>query len=407
MTGPSRYIFAGAGLAGLSLAAELLAATKAELLLIDPLADRLGLEAGAGFDRTLGFWCEGPPPFAELVERSWTQLAIHSPDGRRVLELEPFRYHALRWSTLRDALLAELRASPRVAVRVGRVEALASTEVGAEVEVNGERLAADLVFDSRLDPRAIHPRAGRVLLWQRFHGARVRAEQARFDPSCATFMDLRATRGAELAFLNVLPEDERTALVYRVEIAERGVVRSAELDADLRELCGLERWQVLAQERGVLPMGDLPFARRAGPRVLRIGNAGGRLKDSSGYAFTRILADNRAILDSLARRGHPFDLPTSPLRYRFLDAVLLAVLRDAPQLGPEIFAALFARPAPQVLRFLDERASLGDLLAIMLAMPHKPRMAWTALGRALAWLRSPGARALPPATRGALPPGDN
>jgi hypothetical protein len=76
-----------------------------------------------------------------------------------------------------------------------------------------------------------------------------------------------------------------------------------------------------------------------------------------------MLADAEAVATSLERVGHPFDLGR-------MDAVLLRVIRDEPGRMVEIFDALTSRnPAPRVLRFLDERPGLLDLLRIIAGMP--------------------------------------
>ncbi|MCA9683215.1 MAG: hypothetical protein KC457_13530 [Myxococcales bacterium] len=294
-------------------------------------------------------------------------------------------------------MLARLRAHPGVRLLADHVTALSDAPTGAVAHTETERIAARWIFDSRLDPRALHQSPGRVLLWQHFHGLRLRIDDGpAFDPACPIYMDLRAHDPEALAFLHVLSEGPAQALIYRIEIGPHARVHARELDDDLQNILGLRRWQVLDHERGILPMTDQRFARRVGPSTLRIGNAGGRLKASSGYALTRILADNRAIAASLARRGHPFDLPREHASLRLLDGVLLEIIGRDPPLGAALLAGLFARcDAPTILRFLDEEVGLREILRIMMAMPHKPLLAWTGLRRALAWLRRPRAMALP------------
>jgi lycopene beta-cyclase len=409
------FVIAGAGLSGLTLAAELAATFEDRpLLVVDPVAARVGLEADAGntgetFDRTIGFWTGAEtPPFAELIERSWSELTIEGPGGVQLLDLGARRYHALRWSRLRDHLLEQLRAHPQVELRRGRVEALVEDGDSLVALVEGQAVRTRYAFDSRLDLDALTRAPGRVLGWQRFVGMRVELDEARFDPERATFMDLRPSDASRVAFINLLPERPETALVYHVEIGgdRHGPPLLPALERDLRELVGLSRWRVLGREGGALPLSDQPWPRQVGHRVLRIGVAGGRLKPSSGYAFTRILADNAAILASLRAHGHPFALPRARARYRWFDGVLLERLLAAPELGPELFAGLFRRCSTDaVFALLDEQASLGQLVAIMRSMPHKLGLALAGLRRSLAWLRAPGAPVLPAAPeRAQLPP---
>jgi lycopene beta-cyclase len=394
------FVIAGAGLAGLTLAAALARRfPERTLLLVDPRPERVGLGSPAqpDLDRTIGFWLAGPPPFAELIEHSFARLRVDGPGGARTLELGEHRYHTLRWATLRDHLLAELRERPSVTRQHGRVAGVVAADPLLAI-VDGEPVAAAHAFDSRLELARLRHAPGRVLTWQSFCGLHFEVEHPRFDPEQATFMDLRASTAERLRFLNVVPRSPRAALVYLVEVGARQpaeAMRTA-LETVLREQHGLTRFHVCGHEAGVLPLSDQQFARRSG-RVRRIGIAGGRLKPSTGYAFTRILADNDSILASLETHGHPFAGARERRGYRLLDGVLLDVLTRAPQLGPELFMGLFAGCEPStVFGLLDERASVRQLLAIMAAMPHKRRLALAGVRRALAWLRAPLAVALAP-----------
>lgn len=393
MTERFDFAICGAGVSGLTLAAALIEAfPDRRVAIVDPDEARL--------DRTIGFWCVGDPPFAGMIERSWSRLHVDGPGGRQVLELGARRYHALRWSRLREHLRARLREHG-VELRRGWVEQLHDMPDGVElVDPNGERLVARFAFDSRLDPVHLHAAPGRVLAWQRFCGLRIETDEPCFDLDRAHFMDLRPSTAEPFAFLNVLPKREDAALIYRVEIATHPRLDGLDerLDHDLHALLGTPRYRTLGRERGILPLSDQPWLRRVGASVLRIGIAGGRLKPSSGYAFTRILADNQAIVASLRTHDHPFALPRERARYRWFDGVLLDRLLRRPALGPALFEGLFRRCRTEtVLDLLDERASIWQLLEIMTAMPHKAVMAGAGLRRALAWLRSPGHSALPPA----------
>lgn len=400
------FVIAGAGLSGLTLAAELAEAFEGRpILVVDPVAARVGAahEPAKGkhkvFDRSIGFWSTAePPPFADLIERSWSELDIGGAGEFYALDLGPRRYYCLRWSKLRDHLLAQLRGHSHVELRRGRVEAFVEEGDKLTAIIGGHRVATRYAFDSRLDLRAMERAPGRVLAWQRFAGLRIELDEGCFDPARATFMDLRPSKPSRVAFLNVLPERDEAALVYRVEICAGRQGRSLEpaLEKDLSELLGLRGFRVLGREGGALPLSDQPWARKVGRRVLRIGIAGGRLKPSTGYAFTRILADNAAILASLREHGHPFALPRDRARDRWFDGVLLERLLAAPERGPELFETLFRRcSADAIFALLDGHASLRQLVEIMAATPYKASMAVAGLRRTLAWLRAPGAPVLP------------
>lgn len=145
------------------------------------------------------------------------------------------------------------------------------------------------------------------------------------------------------------------------------------LRAYLAEVFGLTTFSIENHEAGKSPMTEQPFLRRGGERIRFIGIPAGRLKPSTGYALTRILDDGAAIVRSLQTHGHPFASRSDSALYRVLDAVLLELWQVEPTRIPVVFSALFARNrADDVLRFLDERASLWQSLRLVRTLPVWP-----------------------------------
>jgi lycopene beta-cyclase len=178
-----------------------------------------------------------------------------------------------------------------------------------------------------------------------------------------------------MRFFYVLPLSERRALVEYVACTapERaGEELDDALEAYLRTVLGLSEYRILAREGGANPLTDYPFPRRAGRRVMTIGTAGGRVKPTSGYAFTRIQDDSAAIVASLLRVGHPFDVPPDSRRYRLYDAILLDLMtHHGAAVGP-IFTALFRHNSIQrIFRFLDEAGSLWENLFLIATLPPR------------------------------------
>lgn len=366
---PYDHALVGAGVAGLHLATELAARfPDARIALVDPGFGDLAA-------RTLGFWCEGRPPLEDAVERSWSRIRIAS-EGRTIERaLDAHRYHVIRGVRLRDACLARLAAHGGVHLHLGAAARVESREDGVRVEgPGGLDLRARWAFDSRVDLEAVPADPSRhVVLSQRFLGWEIEADHDAFDAEVATLFDFRTpTTERDVRFVYVLPFTPRRALVELVTLRPGGE-REA-LGGYLRDVLGLERYDVLRVEHGTSPLTDAVFPRRAGARHLRIGVAGGRLKPSSGYAFTRIVEDSAAIVRSLAAHGHPFDgLPETPEAFRMLDGVFLRVMRREPARMPHVFLRLFERnPPSRVLRFLDERVGLDDVLALGSSLPPGP-----------------------------------
>ncbi len=240
--------------------------------------------------------------------------------------------------------------------------------------VDGEAITASWVFDSR-PPRT----AGRAVpdrytqLKLHFRGWEIETSTAAFDPDTATFMDFRTPQDGAVRFFYVLPFAPNRALVEYTLFTKTRLTHNETEQAMtnyLESVLGVDEFRIVAEEGGCLPITDAPCARRLGQRVLAIGVNGGRIKPSSGYAFSRVQADSEAIVQSLLAHSHPYALPASPASYRWLDAVMLRVMRDHSEAIAPAFAALFSRnPAERILRFLDEQATAVDILGIMASLP--------------------------------------
>ncbi|WP_437617138.1 lycopene cyclase family protein [Sorangium sp. So ce834] len=201
----------------------------------------------------------------------------------------------------------------------------------------------------------------------------IEAEAPLFDTGAATLFDFAgaAGHGGDARFYYVIPFTPQRALVELVALG--GEAHEEELARYVERTAGGARFRVVRRERGASLLTCAPFARRLGRRVLAIGVAGGLLKPSTGYAFTRILDDAALIVRSLETAGHPFARPPRGLPYRFFDAVFLRLLAAQPSRIEPVLTALFTRnPVDRVLRFLDERASLADVLAIVASLPKLP-----------------------------------
>jgi lycopene beta-cyclase len=243
--------------------------------------------------------------------------------------------------------------------------------------VNEIAYRCDWVFDSRYRADAYRLLTHRYhYLIQHFLGWEIETEKSAFDPRTPTLFDFRTPQQGTMRFFYILPFSERRALVeYTVfsdALLPKATYRHA-LCSFLERQLGLSEYRILEEEHDLIPMSDHPYPRRAGPRVLNIGTRGGRVKPSSGYAFRRIQEDAAAITRSLATRGHPFDLPKPPARYRTFDAMLLQILHRHGELGEPVFMRLFRRnPIDRVFRFLDEEDNLWQNLKLMATVPPGP-----------------------------------
>ncbi len=104
------------------------------------------------------------------------------------------------------------------------------------------------------------------------------------------------------------------------------------------------------------------------------------IKPSSGYAFTRILKDSEAIVESLVKYGHPFKIPPKNPFYYLMDSLMLEAMYRFTGKMKMIFTGMFKyNPAQRVFRFLDERTAPWEVALMILTIPCKHLFIWTVL----------------------------
>ena len=378
-------VIAGGGLSGLSLAAHLAAfgwRDHSVLVVDDPVARPSA--------QSWGFWAAGSGLLDAAACRSYAQARIYAAGVTRLLPLQRYRYRVVRRADLRAAVQEILGGCPGYRLVKGTVEGIHDTGDGVTVTIDGRAVHCGWLFDSVTNRAAGEPVDARLA----FTGWEMRCARPVFDPATPVLFDFRTPQSYGSRFVYVLPDDPQRALVELTAFVPRraqpptAADRSAALDRYLSDVLRAGDYQILRTESAVLPLRTRPV-RRARGRILAIGAAGGLVKATTGYAYQRIQRDSAAIARSLARHGHPWDIPVPPRRYRLLDAILLDVLDRDPAQLERAFAQLFtANPTDRMLRFLDEDGRVVDdmrLIASMSPRPYLRALARRAALRRRAW----------------------
>jgi lycopene beta-cyclase len=375
------FIIAGGGCAGLSLAYR---------LVTSPLRDRsiliIDRDDKDQNDRTWAFWTDRPTPFQPVVLREWDRLRIITEEGEKFLPTAPWRYVMIRGDDWYRHIREMLARCPNVTWIKAPVKRIEDGPEGAVVWFDPDAHGPEpvkpcrgtWVFDSMFNINAFRPAPSTRYLQQHFKGWYIETPEDHFDVSAATLFDFRTPQEGELRFFYVLPTSPRSALVEYVGLSL--VDFDTLLDRYIREVLGVRDYTVVSDEIGITPMTDHLFPRRAGAAVMNAGIQGGLAKPTTGYAYTRIQDDTAAIVASLCEYGQPFNVPpTSKAIYRWLDSVMLDVMRHEPTRLKATFQRMFSRnPGPRIFRFLDERASVGDALELILTLPKLPFVAGAA-----------------------------
>ncbi len=375
--GPYDFIIAGGGLAGLSLAMQLVSSSLCDcsILIIDKDTKQRN-------DRTWGFWTDRVTLFDDAVYRTWSKLRIAGDMGDlgstsdQRIDLGDYQYKMIRGIDFYNFAHQKLAAYPNVHFLHGVVREIEDGKRAATVTVDGQKIQGKWVFDS-LPPRFVHDDDATDFHYLKMHfrGWEVETPQPVFDPECVTFLDFRTPQEREMRFFYVLPFAENCALVEFTLFSKR-VLRHSEYEEALKDylanVLGIRDYRVLSEERGCVPITDQPLPRQMGRHIMSIGMKANRVKPSTGYAFMRIQEDSEEIVDSLLLYGHPFRVPDDPDLYDVLDAVMLEVMQKHGDFLKTAFGAMFKRvPAKHILRFLDEEATPWENLMLVASLPPR------------------------------------
>jgi len=372
-TAPFDLVILGAGCAGLALAARL-ARSDADLrvAVIDPRTEH-------GDDRSWSFWHHDHHALRGIVAHEWAGWTYAGLDGRTATHRVPgisYQYirgvDFYRWAL--DAIATDSRITLRLGVGAHELSAVTLPDGGEGVRITTD--AGPVIARRVVDTR---PQRTRALLYQCFSGVEVEHGGALAADTAAVGLMTRMRSGADgLGFLYVLPLGPTRALVEWTRFSPVPLPLeevAAERDAELGAL-GLSDAVVVREEQGILPMGrvDAPASPVRG--VALAGNAGGALRDASGYAFLRIQRWAVRCAAALARGEAPPAHPREPWVRRQMDRIFLQALRAHPERSADYFLAMATRVPPRrLLRFLTDRATVGDLVAIIASLPLTPFLA--------------------------------
>ncbi|MFC9268620.1 lycopene cyclase family protein [Streptomyces zhihengii] len=384
-------VIVGAGAAGLSLA-HALTAVPSSPMSVRPAPRVVLIDAPSGSlrppERTWCFWERGEGEFEDAVVRSWSSFGVRGPRGQAwESRPHPWTYKMIRSRGFEELVGARLDATSLVTRLTAAVDAVRDDD-GGGVRVSGTlpggrplTLRAHWAYDSRPLPR-LPPH--RTALLQHFRGWFVRADglpdgPESFGGDTATLMDFRTPQPAHgLSFGYLLPLGGDRALIEYTEFSS-APLSTAAYEAALHryttEVLRLRTYEVQDTEQGVIPMTDARFPRRAGDRVFRIGTSGGATRPATGYTFSAVQRQSRAIVDAWRTGKVPSPPRPHARRSRAMDAVMLRALDTGRVDGADFFAGLFGRvPMERMLRFLDGGTRVREDLLIGCRTPVLPML---------------------------------
>lgn len=370
------FLFAGAGLAGLTLALEMArrpAFSGKKIGLIDRSEKREN-------DRTWCSWATADelPVLLQtgiFPHKTWGEIHFFE-NKKRKLPIFPYQYHVIRGIDFYENARKKLAAHPNIKWITAEIESV-NVQSG-EVKTSLGTFEGQVIFNSFFDREKLALPESSTNLWQHFKGVLIETRAPFFDPAVMTFMDFRIEQGGETRFVYVLPLSENRALVEFTVFGE-GVfpmeIYDRELDNYLRNELKINEFKILETEFGVIPMTDFSFQKPNRPtRTIQLGTIAGFVKSSSGYAFKRTQEKIRQLVDFYEKTGRwQPEIMRSKWIFRMFDSIFLEVLRSRRASGGAIFAAMFAKlPAPLVFKFLDEKTGVFETVRVLFSCPIWP-----------------------------------
>ena len=373
MTPDYDIVFAGAGLAGLSLAARLAALPDPpHMLLVDPREDESS-------DRTWCHWQLHKGIFDNAITHRWNRWTIDNAQDMAAVGSGDIPYVRIPSDRFRRIAMENIKACPRAEFLRGiSVASIDEISGGTLVQLSdGRRVESSWVFDSR-------PLQNDNAPWRQiFRGLELHSPETKLGTSTVTLMDFHSAGPEGIRFFYVLPLDAHTALVEDTWLVPSGRTPDFTDDTILsyatKHLSPVE-WQIRHREEGNLPMGlthsvcSASSAVKTDQSIIPWGTTAGAVRASSGYAFSRIQAAAARMAAAWQNTGRPDLAAAHGARLLdWMDRVFLRAMSNRPEQVPEYFIRLFKRVPPHALvRFLESEPRLTDILQVMRALPPGP-----------------------------------
>jgi lycopene beta-cyclase len=375
------YIIIGAGAAGLHLALAMLenGFLKNKTVLI------LEKEEKVASDKTWCFWESGQGRWDSILHHSWDMGKFISPAAEVELNLAPYRYKMLQSGAFYKYAKEKINGTAGMSWKKGTVTQVQNDGSNECVLLeNGEEFFAPLVFDSRIDPKFFDESDPYFRVWQHFKGWTIQTKEDIFDPFTFTMMDFRIQHKDSTSFTYVLPTGPNQALI-EFTLFSPELLNEGEYDQGLKkyisEILNLPEYEILEEEKGVIPMTDYPFHQVSTGSHIKIGTAGSWVKPSSGYSFRNAEHKAHRIIENL-RLGKPATSGLLKYRHRVYDTLFLDRLFRDNANGEALFSTMYTKnDIQQIFRFLDEDTTFTEELQIMSTFKPLPFM-----GAIVRWL---------------------
>ncbi len=302
-------------------------------------------------DHMWGFWAgKGLDEQISFARKKWNNWSIITESDEAVMSSNDHAYHAIH----REKWLGHCRE---------KIEKLGI----ALLEQNEVDIENDVIFDSR------PPRMNGKVMLQHFYGIEVETKMPVFDDSKAILMDFRVDQSKGLHFIYLLPFSNTNALIestiFSFELASEDFYLASIHDY-LERIYSCSDFVIKHQEKGVIPMGRL---QPHDPEIPGLGGNAGAIRPGSGYAFVYIHKQIEEAINHCKKTGKLRFKPPHKKIDLWMDDVMLTVLENYPNIGPDIFYRMGkSLSGDQFAKFMSGDITWGLRLKVITSMPKLP-----------------------------------
>lgn len=363
------YIICGAGLSGLILASRIFEDRffdDKNILLIDK-------DLKSSVNKTWCFWETGNSVWKDYIVKSWDTVIFKSKGFKKEKSLQNYSYKMIKSKFFLDSIINKIKQANNFDFFQDEIVDFIESENNVLVKTKSNQFLANNVFNSCVDIDEIKSKTSYPFLLQHFLGWTIETEESVFNEKKATIMDFSIDQKDETRFFYVLPLSDKKALI-EFTVFSKDLLKKDEYELELIKYIKslkIDKYKIIENEFGVIPMTCYPFERKNTSKILNIGTAGGWTKPSSGYTF-KFIEKNTIKLLAHIKKNTQFSNFKIKTRHWIYDLIFLDVLYKNNYLGSNLFTKMFSKnPMEKIFMFLDNETSITDELMITASFPKR------------------------------------
>ena len=363
------YIICGAGLSGLILASRIFEDRffdDKNILLIDK-------DLKSSVNKTWCFWETGNSVWKDYIVKSWDTVIFKSKGFKKEKSLKNYSYKMIKSKFFLDSIINKIKQANNFDFFQDEIVDFIESENNVLVKTKSNQFLANNVFNSCVDIEEIKSKTSYPFLLQHFLGWTIETKESFFNEKKATIMDFSIDQKDETRFFYVLPLSDKKALI-EFTVFSKDLLKKDEYELELIKYIKslkIDKYKIIENEFGVIPMTCYPFERKNTSKILNIGTAGGWTKPSSGYTF-KFIEKNTIKLLAHIKKNTQFSNFKIKTRHWIYDLIFLDVLYKNNYLGSNLFTKMFSKnPMEKIFMFLDNETSITDELKITASFPKR------------------------------------